>query len=944
MKTLTNDEKILELFQSVLDVEPGRRAEFLAICAENSSIVAEVKSLLVAGDKARIDDFLVAPIFEVFAPEETRIGKSLGHYKIVSELGAGGMGEVFYATRDDGEFAQQVAVKLIKGGFNTKEMVRRFRNERQILAALEHPNIARLLDGGTHDDGLPFLVMEYVAGIPVDEFCREKNLSVEEKLILFRKICAAVSHAHRNLIIHRDLKPSNILVTKDGEPKLLDFGIAKLFSTDKPQTETMANFRALTPAYASPEQLRGEKLTTATDIYSLGVILYQLLTGTPPFEIGGKSFAEVLRLVSESEPMCPSDAATQRQVSTATKNNTQPTTNNGHTANPKSNNGDSKFLKGDIDKIVLKSLKKESERRYLSVEQFSEDIRRHLEGLPVLARADTFAYRAQKFTQRNQISVIAAALLFLAIIGGLAATLWEFRQAQIERSRAERRFNDVRALVNTFLTELNGEMVKVSGNTHVRELLVRRTLEYLDKVSQETGGDTLLKRELATGYNKIGDIQGNSYHQNLGDTSGALISYQKALEIYEQLIQENPSNAEIKSELAQTYGSIGDVLWDKGDLNATLENYTQATKMIEDLSAAAPDDIEKKLLLAEYYASLGDLKYSAGSQSFKDMPASLEKQYQALAIREQLLAANPEDRKLNTNVDQSYQRLAKNYRVVGNFAEEFNVLQKSEKIVEKFLALDPENPTRKREVAVCDARFVTYFLDADELEMARKYVEKSLSIRESMYNSDKTDVRAQRDLSFGYLLSGNFLTEKGDARGALENYRKHFKIYESLALLDASNHDRQRDLVDSLIDVGNALVKTGENSAALTNFNRALEISQKFLPDDLQAHNNLASIYQGIASALLENGDSKTAIENFQKAIQLYESEVESDKVNVVARAELAKIYFKMGKAVERDGKNTARDWYQKSLDVWNILQAQNVLRKIDLKNFEETKRALTRL
>ncbi|MGZ5004605.1 MAG: protein kinase domain-containing protein [Chthoniobacterales bacterium] len=349
--------------------------------------------------------------------EEPFAGRQFGSYQIMREIGRGGLGAVYLAARADDEYRKQVAIKLVRRGLDTEDILRRFRNERQILAQLDHPNIARLIDGGTTDDGLPYFVMEYVNGQPINGYCDANALSTTERLTLFRKVCSAVTYAHQNLVIHRDLKPSNILVTQDGEPKLLDFGIAKLLSAgDELFTQTIPALRVMTPEYASPEQIKGDKIMTTSDVYSLGVLLYELLTGQQPYRLKTRTPEQIARAITEQEPERPSTVLADNQQS--------------EIGNPKS-------LRGDLDNIVLMAMRKEPARRYASVGQFSEDVRRHLTGLPVVARKDTVAYRTSKFVNRHRIGVAAAALVLLSLVGGIVATLIQVRTASRERAKAE---------------------------------------------------------------------------------------------------------------------------------------------------------------------------------------------------------------------------------------------------------------------------------------------------------------------------------------------------------------------------------------------------------------------------------------------------------------------------------------------------------------------------
>src|SRR5258707_707869 len=340
-------------------------------------------------------------------------------------------------------------------GMDTEFIISRFRNERQILAALVHPNIAALLDGGTTEEGLPYFVMEYVDGESIDSYCDAHRLSISCRLELFSEVCGAVQYSHRNLIVHRDIKPSNILVTKEGVPKLLDFGVAKILQPQAAALEqTMTQVRFLTPAFASPEQIRGDPITTASDVYSLGVVLYILLTGHKPYRKPTGNYDEMARAICEEEPLKPS-AAIGMQESQA----------RGDTPDKLC-----RRLSGVLDTIVLKALRKEPERRYTSVEQLAEDLRRHREGLPISARRSSTWYRAGKFVTRHRVGVAAVALIVLLLAGGLFET-------SRQRMRAERRSNDVRKLADSFLFEFQETIKNMPGTTKARELAVKRAAE-----------------------------------------------------------------------------------------------------------------------------------------------------------------------------------------------------------------------------------------------------------------------------------------------------------------------------------------------------------------------------------------------------------------------------------------------------------------------------------
>jgi serine/threonine protein kinase len=420
-------QNIKDLMSAALDLPAENRAAFLAR-ETDAEIRDEVRGLLLAHEQA--DRFIDNPILiergaAEAVPEDFVIGRQIENYLVLEKIGAGGMGAVYLAERLNSDFKQKVALKIIKRGMDTEAILKRFATERKILSRLKHQNIALLLDGGVSGEGLPFFAMEFIAGKPLNQFCDERNLDPKARLEIFQRICAAVEHAHQNLVVHRDLKPSNVMVTDDGTPKLLDFGIAKLLS-DEETDATATQGRIFTPEYASPEQILGNSVTTATDVYSLGVILYELLSGHRPFETKGKSFEEIIRSVCDTEPAPPSSAAIRDFRSGTPDSNTRAKFRSGETGDqngetgPRSRIPDPKFLKGDLDNIILKALRKEPAGRYGSAQRFSDDIARYLSGLPVSARPQTFKYRFEKYFKRHRVGVLAAALVLLSLVGGIS--------------------------------------------------------------------------------------------------------------------------------------------------------------------------------------------------------------------------------------------------------------------------------------------------------------------------------------------------------------------------------------------------------------------------------------------------------------------------------------------------------------------------------------------
>ena len=480
MMTPERYQQVKSLFHAAQALSADERRDFLAAeCGGDDELRQAVADLLASS--ARADHFIEKAAYEILsatlvadAPDLAVAGKRIGAYKLLREINHGGMGTVYLAERDDDVYQKQVAVKIVRGGYASRELRQRFYDERRILARLDHPYIAKLLDGGTTDDGSPYYVMDYVAGLALNDYCEQNGLTISARLRLFRQVCEAVQYAHRNLVIHRDLKPSNILVNAEGVPQLLDFGIAKVFQDEEQAEATRTDLRVMTPEYASPEQLNGKAVTTASDIYSLGVILYELLTGSRPFRFKADSLEEIIRAVCETDPPRPSDAS-RRDGETGRRGEEEKRRQIAVKLSEASSNVapsprrpiSPSQLKGDLDNIVLKALCKEPERRYSSVEQFSEDIRRHLEGLPVLARPDTFRYRSSKFVRRNKLGVAVAAGVALFLLAGAIAIVRQTRvaaraaqvaaaqrdKAQSEQAKAQREQAKAER-INSFFQEM----------------------------------------------------------------------------------------------------------------------------------------------------------------------------------------------------------------------------------------------------------------------------------------------------------------------------------------------------------------------------------------------------------------------------------------------------------------------------------------------------------
>lgn len=808
-------QKIKPILEDALDMKPGVRNDFLKKICDDEPMFREVDSLLNFGEN-EVDPFEQSA-FEIVSENKTvsatnsLIGRQIGKFKIISELGAGGMGTVYLAERADGEFEQQVALKLIKSGIGSDSIVRRFAGERQILASLAHPNIAHLIDGGTSDENLSYFVMEYVNGETITEFAQNHDLSLEERLKLFREVCSAVLFAHQNLIIHRDLKPSNILVTSARVPKLLDFGIAKLLTTEH-NGETATQHFIFTPEYASPEQIRGENLTTATDIYSLGVILYELLAGVRPFSFDGKNFGQIIETAAQMEPVRPSSRAGRRESDNAKKDT-------------KYNTHHQKLLRGDLDNIVLKALKKDPERRYASVEQFSEDIRRHLDGLPVFARQDTWSYRAEKFARRNSLVVASVAVAFVILIGGITATTILARRAFAEREKAERRFNDVRAMANSFIFEVNEKIDE--SPIKARELLVTRAVEYLDKLAGEAEDDIGLQAELASSYEKIGDVQAEYFGSGTGDTAGALANHYKAVRLREKLLARVPDNVEYTLSLANSQLKIADLSVTEGNMPTALENYDRAVAMIQAVRKNNPNDEFVRRELARAYAKLGQGILRTGSIS-----NALENYEKAAAIIRDVAAQDPSNTKLQHNVSvyESYIGYAK--LEMGRTSEALVHFSEALRIDEQIWRNDTANLENRRNLSTAEQWTGFSLRHLNRYDEGRRHVQKALDIQRSVYEIDRSNIGDVNSLADCNLELGMTIAHSGDQKKAVEYFTEAIALYEIVAKTDANNLSALRQISFTRMHLGDAVAKAGNGRAALPIYQSALQENDKIIEKD----------------------------------------------------------------------------------------------------------------
>ena len=885
----TREKLIDELFAQAVELPPAEREKFLAESRPDDEVIDEVKALLTNYRQAQSKEFLNQP-FVSDRPQTLRDGQQFEGYTIVKLIAEGGMGEVYLA--EDEQLKRKVAIKLIKG-HATKDIMRRFQNERQILAHLQHSNIAQLYEAGASADGLPFFVMEYIEGKPIDKFIRDEDLSLNDRLKLFRTVCSAVSYAHQNLIIHRDLKPGNVFVNTSGEVKLLDFGIAKLLQNEATLEDVTATmFRALTPQYASPEQIKGEPISTASDVYSLGVLLYELLTGQRPYKLKKNTAAEITNAICEQEPMKPSSVRTN--TGTEVRGNGQ---RNGSVAkvsdSPRLPVSPS-ALRGDVDNIILKALRKEPSRRYGSVEQFSEDIRRYLEGLPVSAHKGSFTYRAGKFVKRNKIAVAAVTLIVLTLAGGIIATTFEAR-------RANRRFNEARQLAHTILFDYHDQIAALPGSTQVRERLVKDALKYLDNLSKEAGDDVSLLRELADGYERVAAVQGGTAMSarhgiivsasNLGDTSGALANFHKALLIREKLVSSAPNNNELRLDLAYNYISIAFIHVLNGPPDQAVEYLHKGVPILETRYAtdSTNEDLQYKLWNAE------------------------------LALAKSL--GNPAVPNL------------------GDWTGAMALMQKWGFLIERLASDHPDNHGYQQGLAAQYNAFGQMFIGAGKQQEALESYEKAAAIDQALVTAEAANMLYERELAVQLGNVGNTKLELNDRKGAVETLKQALAIYESMLGRDPNDAANRRN---TAVGYRNLAVAIGPDSRAeaLKDFNKALDMFSALVARDSDNNDfrrQWAYTYLTLSRFQLKADDLNAAVESAQQGIKIDEALVGSSPTNASARNTLALLYRQLGDSYAALGANrnkqqwsAAKDSYQKALDIYQDMKSKGALSGAD--------------
>ncbi|RZU39150.1 serine/threonine protein kinase [Edaphobacter modestus] len=889
---------IEEIFQSALERPPAERKQYVEMACENDKeLLSEIESLLENDDDAeRVLRSLIADDLKNAGQmsDLSETGLQLGPYHLVRELDSGGMGIVYLAVRSDDHYFQVVAIKMIRKANDSPELVHRFRRERQILATLNHPCIGTILDGGETQDGRPFIVMEYVEGQPITLASKSRGLSIRQRIELFRSVCSAVHYAHQKLIIHRDIKPSNVMVTPDGMVKLIDFGIStplapELVLSDSSPTAT--SLRRMTPDYASPEQIQGKHLTTATDIYSLGVLLFELLTGSRPYTLSNLSAVAADRVVSEQNGKKPSSA-------------------------PGMSSSARKELSGDLDRIVLKATDLDPSQRYLSVQHLDEDLLRYLTGKPISARTITPTYVLSKFVQRHRVAALTACTIAIALSCLLLLYLKQSRSD-------DRRVKEVRTLADSAISDMADKLQHSSASTETQAALFRSALSYLGELRQTIGNDPRLLLELSKAYVRVGDLEGSPLVANLGNSDTAVTTYREASRTAIEAHAHMPGD-ESTQAVIETYQRLGGIELFLGNLHESNDNYQQALTWARNFWRQKPDEPIRKRLLATSYAGIGDVSlgglnpdkalenYSMAFQVFGNSPIGVE----------------DHDRMLIG----FYLGKGSTLNELGKQSEALENNRKGVALAEALVQRFPASLPARRALFLAYEDLILPLAGRDALNVsdssqAQVYARKALAIAQMLVGVDSKNAQAQFDLARAYTSMGDAFRQSNPHIASIW-YRKSIGLTKQLSPLYGSGARHWLAIQNEAL--AEVLVKEEDGPERLRLLQEANLVRQELAETSPHGLLHLMRSYCKLS-------DAELAVKGLTKARQYANAALPFlDKFNVTSPSLL--VLRDLGFCFESDGavqhhiamdrklpsaerltaEAESRRWYSKSADVWS--------------------------
>jgi len=889
---------IEEIFQGALEQPPAERKQFVERACENDQeLLPEIESLLESDNDAEgvLRSLIEDDLKEVAqASNLSEIDLQLGPYHLVRELDSGGMGIVYLAVRSDDHYFQVVAIKMIRKGQDSPELVHRFRMERQILATLNHPGIGTILDGGETTDGRPFIVMEYVEGQPITLASQSRGLSIRQRIDLFRSVCSAVHYAHQKLIIHRDIKPSNVMVTPDGMVKLIDFGISKPLAPQLApgdDSTTATNIRRMTPDYASPEQIQGKQLTTATDIYSLGVLLFELLTGSRPYTLNNLSAVVADRVVSEQSGTKPSSVP---GISSAAR----------------------KELSGDLDRIVLKAMDLDPSRRYLSVQHLNEDLLRYLKGKTISARKTTPIYLLTKFARRHKAGVITACIIALAL--GCLVPLY------LRQSRAsDRRVKEVRTLADSAISDMTDKLQHSSASTETQAALFQSALSYLGELRKTTGSDPRLLLEISKAYVRLGDLEGSPLVANLGNSGTAVTSYREASRMALEAHAHAPGD-ESTQAVIETYERLGSIQLFLGNLHEADDNYQQGLTWARKFWQQKPDDLTRKRLLAMSYAGIGDVSLSG---------LKPDKALENYSMAFQIFGSSPSGVEDHDRMLISFYRgKASALNELGRQSEALENNRTAVALAEVLVKRFPASPPAQRALFLAYEDLVLPLSGRDALNIsdssqAQIYARKALAIAQVLSGVDSKNAQAQFDLAHAYTSMGDAFRQSNPDIASIW-YRKSIVLTKQLFPLYGSGARHGLAIRDE--GLAEVLVKKKDAPEQLRLLTEANLARQELAGTSPHGLLHLMRSYCKLSDAELAMNDYAKARQYADAALPLFDKFSVTSPSLLVLR-DLGFCFASEGAVqhqIAMDRKLTsaerlaaqagARGWYLKSAEVWS--------------------------
>ena len=910
-------QRLQEALADALERPAAQRAAALQVTLDDDAeLLAEAQALL-AYDGV-LPERLPPQAFATLADDadagnDDWRGRRVGLFVLEHLLGSGGSSSVYRARRVD-DFEQRVAVKLLRGHDRTS--LRRFERERGILASLNHAHIARLFDAGSTADGTPYLVLEYVEGRTWDRWLAEDRPDLRRRIEQFLLVCDAVEYAHRRLLVHRDLKPANILVDADGAPRLLDFGIATLLDAGD-STVTREGGAALTPAYAAPEQLRGEPVTTATDVYALGLVLYETLAGTHPFRRPGDSERDVLRAVTTRDAPRPSQHAGERGLRAAD-------------------------LRGDLDNIVLAAIEREPARRYGSVRELADDLRAWLGGRPVSARPQTFAYLARKFAARHRAAVLVAAVAAIALLATSAVAVWQARAAVHERERAQQRFADVRHFANNLLFDYHEGIQKLAGSLPMQERLVRDGIDYLERLRTDAGDDTELWRDIAAGYLKVGDLQGNPYGANLGDFAGAAKSYDRADAALARAETRDAGTA-TRTLRARLWMRRAYLSYQNTELDAAREHTRASLRGFEALRAQMPDDLD---VLIEYTDGLdlyAELIGVSGNDGKPDPDGARQHQLEAAELRRAALARDPDNKRLRYVVYTSQLREGGYWAERNDMAKAEAALLEALRMIRELVAGDTSDTYRQREIGVVLARLVQVQDALGKLDASVESALEALRHMESLLARDPDNDSMREGVTSTTGWAARQLVKAGRHAEALPIVQRQIAVNEA-RLRDAPDSPEIRyNLSLGYRRLGEQRAAARDYAGAIAAHRKALAIQQELaaLSPAYTAGVVLSQLHIGRAE--LGSAQTAAARTTLTEATRQLAMLVDTKAVSASYGEDLADAYVTLGDAWSAAPRVAAKadDAYGRAIAIWDGYERDGALPAKSAEKRERARRAL---